>query len=450
MRFMDTSGVISAPVNQSVVLDTVDPTGALYLNDRASTTSSALVNLTLLAFDAGGTDYAMVSNTGGTETQVDLKAGGITQQAVTKVIPWTLSAGDGIKTVHVEYFDANGRRSGAPLYNASILLDSTAPSVTATLLNTLSRDNTLYLNTTVAVVRVSASDASGLASIEISPDSSFSSARSYQTAGDLIYDLPPGSGARSLYVRASDIYGLVSSPVIQIDFVVDVTAPAGSIIIESGDEVTTSRTVTLALAATDDIAVGEMQLSTSLYFLGAVWQPFSPTATVELSAGDGTQKTVYVRYRDVNGRESQAFFSTIALDTTPPTGFIIINNGDVTTIDRNLNLQLEAFDNFEGNLEMRVGNSADLSAVTWAPFSENFRIDAGLDEGNVTIYYQIRDSNLLESETYTDGIRVRIATCDDLGTCGPVETPGFEGAYALVAVGLVGVGAVLGRRRQRL
>ncbi|HEX9709041.1 MAG TPA: hypothetical protein VGB42_03620 [Candidatus Thermoplasmatota archaeon] len=450
-RFMDSHGVISVVTNQSIILDTVDPTGALYLNDRNSTTSTRQVELTMLAFDEGGVDAALVSNSpdlSGAVT-VDMKVAGVAQRAITQVVPWTLSAGDGFKSVYVQFVDVNGRSSSLPYYNATILLDSTAPAVTATLLNTLSRDNTLYLNTTVAVVRVSASDASGLDSIEISPDSTFDTARSYTAAGDLIYDLPPGSGLRTLHVRATDVYGLVSSPVVRIEFVVDVSAPTGSIAINNDAEVTTTRTVQLTLSATDNIAVAEMQLSTSLYFLGAVWQPFSPTASIDLSLGDGAQKTVYVRYRDVNGRESQAFFDTIALDTTPPSGFIIVNNGDVSTVDRNLNLQLEAFDNFGGVLEMRVGTSADLSAVTWRPFSENFRIDAGVDEGNVTVYYQIRDSNGLISETYTDGIRVRVATCADTNTCiGPTQ-PGFEGSYALVAVGLVGLLAVLGRRRQR-
>lgn len=451
VRFMDTSGVISEPVNQTVFLDTVDPTGALYLNDRASTTSTADVSLTLLSFDAGGVDHAEVRNEGdASPTVIDMTDAGTPLQAVTKVIPWTLSSGDGVKTVNVVYFDAHGRSSGTPAYNASILLDSTAPSLTATLLNTISRDNTLYLNTTVATVRVSASDASGVETVKVSEDSTFATGRSYPTAGDLIYDLPAGSGARTLYVSALDVYGLVST-VVQIDFVVDVSPPTGSIVINGDAEVTTSRTVQLALTATDNIAVAQMQLSTSLYFLGSVWQPFASTASLDLSAGDGPQKTVYVRYRDVNGRESQAFFDTIALDTTPPSGFIIVNNGDVETIDRNLNLQLEAFDNFEGTLEMRVGTSADLSAVNWQPFSASFRIDAGTDAGNVTVYYQIRDINGLVSETYTDSIRVRLATCADTAEgCTPLQQPGFEAAYALVAVGLVAAVGVLGRRRRDL
>jgi hypothetical protein len=45
--------------------------------------------------------------------------------------------------------------------------------------------------------------------------------------------------------------------------------------------------------------------------------PYTLTKPWTLSAGDGT-KTVQVKFRDLAGNESGAFFDTITLDATPP------------------------------------------------------------------------------------------------------------------------------------
>jgi uncharacterized protein (TIGR03382 family) len=195
--------------------------------------------------------------------------------------------------------------------------------------------------------------------------------------------------------------------------------------------------------------VAEVQFSTSLYFPGATWVPFNKARYFqELSVNDGTGKTVYVRFKDVNGRESQAFFDQIDMDTTPPTGSIIVNSGDISTIDPLLSLSLEGSDNFAGDLQMRLSLTPDFNGSTWLPFADTARFDARTTAGEVTVYYQVRDANGWESLTYSDKITVRQPTCQELNNCPIVGSPGFEGAPALLAVVAVAGLALLARRRR--
>jgi hypothetical protein len=85
-------------------------------------------------------------------------------------------------------------------------------------------------------------------------------------------------------------------------------------------------------------------------WLKTIWsQPetYSGIKNWTLLPGDGV-KTVYARVMDVNGTWSSAFSDTIILDTMPPTGSIIINNGDNYTVSVNVTLGLSATDALSG------------------------------------------------------------------------------------------------------
>ncbi len=101
-------------------------------------------------------------------------------------------------------------------------------------------------------------------------------------------------------------------------WIVDRTAPTGSININNGATYAGVTNVNLNLSATDTLSgVAQMQFSNN----NINWSALEPYATVKsnwvMSSGDGT-KTVYVRYRDNAGNVS-TYSDTIILDTTAPT-----------------------------------------------------------------------------------------------------------------------------------
>ncbi len=75
------------------------------------------------------------------------------------------------------------------------------------------------------------------------------------------------------------------------------TATTGALVINNGDETTTSRTVSLKINATNAV---EMAISNSPLFSDSTYIPFTSSAKHTLSAGEG-QKTVYVKLRSATG-----------------------------------------------------------------------------------------------------------------------------------------------------
>jgi gliding motility-associated-like protein len=101
-------------------IDKTSPTGSLSINSDATITNNATVTLTTSASDASGTIQMRFSHNG-----ISWSA----DEALAVSKNWTLSAGDGLKNVYVQYVDAAGNVAG---YNKSITLDQTAPETTIT------------------------------------------------------------------------------------------------------------------------------------------------------------------------------------------------------------------------------------------------------------------------------------------------------------------------------
>ncbi len=145
----------------------------------------------------------------------------------------------------------------------------------------------------------------------------------------------------------------------------DTTPPTGTIVINNNRSTTNSATVTLALTWDDGnggSGVSRMRFSND----GATWTAWEALAATRvwtLFAGDG-YKTVRVQYLDRANNRSTAFSDYIRLDTTPPKGSIIINNGAPTTMLRAVTLGLTWSD-------ATTGSSVTGAGVTRMRFSDN-------------------------------------------------------------------------------
>ena len=109
--------------------------------------------------------------------------------------------------------------------------------------------------------------------------------------------------------------------------VADTVAPTGSICINNNSAYTNSSTVTLHLAATDNIGVTGYYISSNPTQPSAIasdWKSapssknYSENISHTLDSGDGS-KTIYVWYKDAAGNISSPASDSIILDTTAPT-----------------------------------------------------------------------------------------------------------------------------------
>ncbi len=186
------------------------------------------------------------------------------------------------------------------------------------------------------------------------------------------------------------------------------------ILINNGDSYTWTVNVTLSLSVLHSADV-EMMISNAPNFSEADWEPFTPSKTWTLTEGDG-EKTVYAKFRDVVGNETSPVSDSIILDTTSPTGLIIINNGDEYTNQLSVTLTLSA--SFKpivqrgsakviGRLsseEMLISNRPDLSGAIWQAYASpiDWTLEAG--DGVKMVYVKFRDKAGNESDRASDSI----------------------------------------------
>jgi hypothetical protein len=107
VQWRDAAGNWSTPIGDSIFLDNTAPTGTVQINSGDTTTTSLNVTLNLTADDGtgSGVEQVLISNTGSFV--------GVTPVAYAATLPWTLTPGNGSKTVSVKFIDGAGNTSVA-------------------------------------------------------------------------------------------------------------------------------------------------------------------------------------------------------------------------------------------------------------------------------------------------------------------------------------------------
>ena len=108
-----------ATFTTTAAADTTPPTGSVTINSGAAGTNNANVTLTLSATDNSGTVAQMQFSNDGTTYS--------TPEAYATTKTWTLTSGDGTKTVYAKFKDPAGNWS-APVSD-TIVLDATPPTI---------------------------------------------------------------------------------------------------------------------------------------------------------------------------------------------------------------------------------------------------------------------------------------------------------------------------------
>jgi|GEM_PF-3791189 len=447
MQLKDNRDGISSVYSTSVYLDTSAPTGTISINSGAAFTGSRNVNLALSADDTGsGLSHMRLRNE-------DQPAGSGSWELYAASKSWTLSSGDGAKTVYVEFRDAAGNVSAGTI-NDSITLDTTPPQVTGvvngglynsavtinfnegfatlnganvaaapftvtdegsyTVVVTDVVGNTTTLsfeidltapNGTITInngnpwsnnVNVSLT-LSGLSSdtreIQISNNpASFDDHSGWlPISATVAWSLAPGDGVKTVYARFKDQAGNISA-IVSDSITLLTTAPTGTVKINIGAEWSTGTSVQLSFEDLSD-HIAEFQVSNLNGDWSAVgWKGIQPTDNWNLTAGDG-DKTVYVRFKDEAGNIGSAVSASIKLDTTAPTGTISINDGEQWTNSLDVTLTLTMDDGIEGSgaSKMRFSNDGT-SWSGWEPAASraNWALLAG--DGDKTVFVQFKDA----------------------------------------------------------
>jgi hypothetical protein len=374
-----------ADLTNAFLVDATAPTGTLAVNGGASATNDQNVQLNLSASDVGSGVAEMSFSNDGTTW------GSWQGYAVTAT--WTLTNGEGIKTVYARFKDGAGNIS-APASDA-ITLDTVAPTGSIVV-----ADDAPFVGTTIVSLTLNAVDTtSGVAQTSFSNDGSGWSA--WQTyAISTTWTLTSGDGNKTVYACFKDNAGNISATASDT-VTLDTTAPAGSVVVAGGATYVATTTVSLTLDAIDSASgVAQMSFSDDGSNWSA-WETYATSKTWTLTSGDGS-KVVYARYRDAVGNASVAYNDTITLDTTAPTGSIVIENGAAAATDPQVVLTLAASDT-NGVTYMRLRNDTGTWSA-WEPFATSRSWMLPITAGEHTVWVQFHDPAGNESVSYSDSI----------------------------------------------
>ncbi|WP_165867422.1 S-layer homology domain-containing protein [Paenibacillus pinisoli] len=125
MQLRDSNNGISANSSQTILLDQTAPTGTLGINDGAAWTNSHTVTLkgTYTDGSGSGVEQVRLSNINGSWQTSWFSVADLNGRS------WVLPAGEGAKTVYVQYRDKVGNSSSSTISN-TITVDTIAPLIT--------------------------------------------------------------------------------------------------------------------------------------------------------------------------------------------------------------------------------------------------------------------------------------------------------------------------------
>ena len=271
------------------------PTGSVAINGGAATTNVRNATLTLSATSALST----VTNMRFSWDNATWYA----WESYATIRNVTIPAGDGTKTIYVQFRDAVGTTSA--VYSDSIVLDQAAPTgsvvINSGAATTTSRAATLTLSATDATSTVT--------NMRFSWDNvTWYGWEAYSTTRGVT--IPAGDGTKTIYVQFRDAAGNISTPYSD-SIVLDQAAPTGSVVINGGALTTNSRAATLTLSATDATStVTNMRFSwDNVTWYG--WEAYATTRNVTIPSATPGTYTIYIQFRDAAGNVSTAFSDSI-------------------------------------------------------------------------------------------------------------------------------------------
>src|SRR3990172_4181507 len=326
VRLLEKGGAVfvrqgsTAPSNPAISLDNI------------TETASQVITVTISVSDDTGITGYYLSESGTAPTAVS--DGWVSIQTTTSYnsnVSFTLSSGNGNKTIYVWFMDGAGNISQSS--SAAITLnqtDTTAPSSPSVSIN---NGDTLTTSTAVTLT-LSATDNVGVTAYYVSENSAVPSANasgwksvtpSVSYSAVVPFTLSSGSigsSIKTVYVWFRDSAGNISASTSDsITLTIsDSTAPSSpSVLINNGDTSTTSTAVTLTISATDNVGVTgycAKESSTTPSSNDTCWTSvtsttsYSATVSFTLSSSSGT-KTVYVWFKDAAGNISASSSDSI-------------------------------------------------------------------------------------------------------------------------------------------
>ncbi|MCS7004449.1 MAG: hypothetical protein NZM38_03895 [Cytophagales bacterium] len=300
---------------------------------------------------------------------------------------------DGIKTIYVKFRDAAGNVS--PTISDDIILDKAPPKNQSVEIrhpnmryDSLAKTKVLATKDRLVSLHINSENADYMM---ISNQSTFygSNWEVFKPVVEKWHLGGTNDGNHSVFLKFRDKAGNISQVVSDM-VVIDNEPPVDNkVIINNNDEFCTDKDkrVTLTIFSR---GAAFMSISNDPGFLDAKWEPYATSKSWILAGEDGI-KTVFVKFKDWAGNESQTVVDNIILDRKPPyETSIIINKGQTVTNnpDRIVIVKVKA----KEAVLMQIDNSPDFKTGRWQRYSEeNINHQLSDVDGIKRVYARFKD-----------------------------------------------------------
>ena len=379
--------------SETFVLDTVAPIGSLIIEDAATYANTTSVTLTTSVTDTtSGGAQMQLSNDG---VSYDL------WESYASTKPWTLSSGDGLKTVYVRYKDYAGNVSD--VYSNTITLDTATPTGSISI-----NDGATYATSRSVNLMLSANDeASGVFQMRFSNDgSNWSDWESYDTSKT--WTLIAGDSTKTVYVQYKDNAGNVGTYTDTI--ILDTASPSSSVADLPAYQSTLFFLVSWSGSdTTSGIASYDVQFRDSTGVSWEDWQASTIATSTAFAGEDGHTYYFRCRARDNAGNIEDYPGGNgdthTTVDVTSPSGSVLVNDVAIDTTSTDVTLKSSASDTVSGVSQMSFSNDGS-SYSDWEGYSASKSWTLANGDGLKTVYARYRDNAGNVSSVYTDTINL--------------------------------------------
>lgn len=390
--FADIVDNTSPTTKASIALDREAPTGSITIDDGARFSTDHEVRIKITS-DASDVAEVRIVSKGESD---------IMPYPVGKSINrnWTLDSLDGKKAIAVFFRDKAGNISEKPAV-ADIILDTQRPekpflNINRGLKYTTDAEGTVD-------IKIGTRETPTGYTVFLSNDERFAAAEKFAYKTDIKdWKLSPGDGLKTIYVKYVDQAGN-ESEVTSDRITLDTQKPvAKTLLINEGAEWTHKPTVALTVKAegADLMQVynrPELKESTR-------WVAYTENIPNWILQGEEGVNTVHVRFRDAAGNYSEELVAEINLDTKPPVGRIIINEGQEVLTNSARMVKLNVVYNSVAD-EMMLSNDPEFTGAKWEPAVKEvneWMLSEG--DGEKVVFAKFRDKAGLVSPVAADKI----------------------------------------------
>lgn len=367
-KLVDRAGNQSTEYQRTITRDTEVPTGSIVINNGNVYTTNREITLNL-SLGNGVTDVVAVqfSNNNSSWSGVE---------AFSSIKSYTLPTGDGNKTVYVRLID---RAGNITVIHNSIILDTTAPTGTLTLITPS------VTNATTVLLTVTSSNTDYMELGETGQDYGDSVVYSASPQSYTLQDTEE-DGVKTLQIRLSDLAG--NTTVLTQTVTLDREIPTGTVVVNEGktyaNDSDVAVEVTPAAGVTDIV-----NIRYSVNGSAPTTIAYTNNFTIDVGSIDGA-KAIILQLIDGAGNESVEYSSTVTLDTVPPTGTVAINGGAAYATDREVTLGFTLGAGVTDVVAVQFSNDdATWSAEQTYEASMSYTLPAG--DGSKTVYVRFID-----------------------------------------------------------